>query len=189
MAPEISPPGRLRPQKQRAAGGADRERFEHVEGFGAAGNGKRHRCGNRLTPPYGKSARRDKCASATAAMRASVAERRHWPSSALGVKTVLARSNRFRDDHFDLAAPSFAAFLHSDGISCAPCRAGPWHRLPSSIRARLRCAFSAFLSQAPFRRQGPAGAVVCANAEPSGTGMRRRSRPRGKISSSWSTSG
>ncbi len=39
IAPEISPPGRCAHKKQRAAGGADDERFEHVEDFGAAGNG------------------------------------------------------------------------------------------------------------------------------------------------------
>ena len=43
IAPEINPPGRFAHKKQRAAGGADNERFEHVERFGAVGDGKRHR--------------------------------------------------------------------------------------------------------------------------------------------------
>ena len=34
------PARQMGPQKQPAAGGADRQRFEHVEGFGAAGDGR-----------------------------------------------------------------------------------------------------------------------------------------------------
>ena len=40
------PARQVRPQKQQAAGGADDERLERVEDFGAVGNGRRHRCGD-----------------------------------------------------------------------------------------------------------------------------------------------
>ena len=73
IAPEISPPGRFCPQKQQAAGGADDERLERVEDFGAAGNGRApsmRGSGSRrlMANPH----MRDKCANATAAMRGCV---------------------------------------------------------------------------------------------------------------------
>ena len=65
IAPEISPPGRCAQQKQQAAGGADDQRLEHAQDFGAArAMAEDIDVGIRLTPPYGKSARRDKCAHA-----------------------------------------------------------------------------------------------------------------------------
>ena len=62
IAPEISPPGRFAHRNSSAAGGADDERLEHMEDFGAArewqrpsmrGSGSRRLMAN---PP-----RRDKC--------------------------------------------------------------------------------------------------------------------------------
>ena len=46
MAPEISPPGRLSKRNSAPPAVPMSQRFEHVEDFGAAGNGKCHRCGD-----------------------------------------------------------------------------------------------------------------------------------------------
>ena len=134
--------------------------------------------GIRLTPPYGKSAR----AGTNASRDCSNARARAGdgpPASSRSARPGMP-SRGTRGGYFALSA---AAFLHSDAEFLALLAVqGPWRRLPSSIRARLRCAVLLGLL---FRRRlvfglsqprAMAGAVVCANAGPSAARRRRRSR-------------
>ena len=97
MAPEISPPGRLQQKKQRAAGGAESERFDHAEDFGAAGMAGAIDAGIWLTPPYGKS------------LQGGQMRQRDRSNALAGL--ALFRYGARREDHFALSA---AAFLHSE---------------------------------------------------------------------------
>ena len=69
IAPEISPPGRFEPQKQQAAGGADDERLERAENFGAVGNGGGHRGGDQAHAALWQIAREGQMRHAIAAMQ------------------------------------------------------------------------------------------------------------------------
>src|SRR5450755_1955315 len=92
-----------------------------------------------------------------------------------------------RSDHFALSA---AAFLHSDMNFL---RSLPWTPLVSASFEHPREAavrgFSAFFSAGAIfvAGAGVAGAVACANAELIRSRDAKRSRPRGKILSSWET--
>ena len=135
----------------------------------------------------------DKCASATAAMRGFGAPRRQLPCPAQRSGVDRDRGDdrpfpqeltRWREINSLWRAP--AAFLHSDRNFL---RSLPWRPLVSAslehssdaARARL---FGLLRRWSRCRRRGGRRGV-CARRSPSGAGMRRRSRPRGKKVSSW----
>src|ERR1700688_1011761 len=103
----------------------------------------------------------DKCARATAAMRALIDP--NPPPAGQGEVKAGKRN------HFGFAAASFAVFLHSDMNFL---RSLPWTPLVSASFEHSREAavrgFSAFLSAGAIfvAGAGVAGAVACANAEP-----------------------
>ena len=173
------------PQKQQAARGADGERLERVEELGAAREGPmRSMRGSGSRRLMANPRRRDKCADAIAAMRDRVARNLPFPWRGTGELRYFAGLSRA------ITWPcggSFAAFLHSDGISCVPCRAVPWRRLPSSIRARRRTRLLRLL----FRRRLGVGLGrfglgraprSARRRRPSAAAKRRRSRWQGKKS-------
>ena len=79
IAPEISPPGRLSPQKQQAAGGADDERLERAENLGAVGDGGGHRSGDQAHAALWQIRIAGQMRHAIAAMQATFVRLRHWP--------------------------------------------------------------------------------------------------------------
>ena len=163
MAPEISPPGRFAHRNSSAAGGADGQRFEHIEDFGAAGKGTAwmRGFGSRRLMANPASCGTNAPARCSNALRLPAGGRGQGDEGRRLLGSQVASALR----------RALPVFLHSDRISCAPCRAGPWRRPPWSIRARRRCAASRpSFPRAPLAvRLGVglgAGAAVCAKAEP-----------------------
>ena len=171
------------PQKQQAAGAADGERFERVEDLGAAGNGGCHRCGDQ-----GHAALWQIRTARTNAPR----DCSNAPQPTADGRSPLPRQGRITEiavAQLRLVGRGLLAF--ANGISCVPCRAVPWRRLPSSIRARpavrgLAAFFSAGALVSALRSLSVlAGAAVCAKRRPSAATKRARLRRQGKKSSSW----
>ena len=104
------PARQVGPQKQQAAGGADDERLERAENFGAVGKAEDIEAGIRLTPPYGKSGMR-----ATNAPRdcSNAPRRRRCPAGVIKFGKVPDRAPHAGglSGYFALSA---AVFLHSE---------------------------------------------------------------------------
>ena len=145
------------------------ERLERVENFGAARQWRGDRCGDQAHAALWQirhartNAPRD-CSNA--GVTPALARRRHQTFGKAPARPLAQEALR-RVTSPCRRRPSCTR----SGISCAPCREVPWRRLPSSIRARRRCAASrpSFPPAPWFRSWSPRSwpdAVVCADAAP-----------------------
>ena len=176
MAPEISPPGRCANRNSAPPAVPITSVSSTLRVLAAAGDGKGHRCGDlahaalwQIREPGTNAPAR--CSNARpSSAQAARSVRRHGPRQArrCGREVEAASSTSAWPRR-----PLRPSCIRS-GISCAPCHAGPWRRLPSSIRARPRSRLLRLLFRGRLLvgRCRAAGAAVCANASPSAAGTR-----------------
>ena len=166
IAPEISPPGRCAHKNSSAAGGADGERFEHVEDFGAAGNGGGHRCGDQAHAALWQIRARGTNAPARCSNARS---RRRWSAGVMATQGATGRSSgrssagqlRLVGGGLLALGAEFLALLAVESLGVGFLRAfergGGARLLGLLFRRRLGSVLVASVL---------AGAVVCANAAP-----------------------